>query len=454
MRIHPHDLLLQEYAATFSEDRPECLAHLLSCKDCQDRFRSLFNLSAGIPTGTVTLLDPCQPMSADYEPALKRVSRSLQGIHSTYELERAEAPRLLGELLQHPVERRPWLARNCARFHTWGLCESLLQRSQEQDFRKAIMDEGLALLALEVLECLDATRYGAEAIEDLRARAWTYIANSRRVKADLRGSEEAFALAFASLKRGRMDPMERAEIFDFKASLLRAQRRLGKALSLLRRAAKIFLDLGEKHQAGRVLVKMSTVHLAAGEPEMSIPLLYRALSLVDPAREPRLLLSAWHNLIDNLSESGRFMEAQKILAKARPLYRQAPQPWMQNRLKWVEGKISRGLGQQRQAEVLFLEARRGFLAADAAYDTALVSLDLASLYAEQGRMADLKRIAAEMMPIFSSRQIHREALAALAYWRQAVAAEKACLDLVTGVSSFLKRARHDPELRFERPEST
>ncbi|HEY0512500.1 MAG TPA: hypothetical protein VGH73_11380, partial [Thermoanaerobaculia bacterium] len=68
------------------------------------------------------------------------------------------------------------------------------------------------------------------------------------------------------------------------------------------------------------------------------------------------------------------------------------------------------------------------------------------------RMAELKRVAEEMVPIFSSRQIHREALAALAYWRQAVEAEQACANLVAGIASFLKRARHDPELRFQRPE--
>jgi hypothetical protein len=57
-----------------------------------------------------------------------------------------------------------------------------------------------------------------------------------------------------------------------------------------------------------------------------------------------------------------------------------------------------------------------------------------------------------MIPIFSSRQIHREALAALDYWRQAVEAEQACAALVAGVASFLKKARHNPELRFQRPE--
>jgi len=117
----------------------------------------------------------------------------------------------------------------------------------------------------------------------------------------------------------------------------------------------------------------------------------------------------------------------------------------------VEGKIARGLGQHQDAEVLLLKARDGFLAEDAAFDTALVSLELASLYAEQGRVTEVKRIAEEMMPIFSSRQIHREALTALAFWKQAVDAERAGAELVNGVAAFLKRSRHDPELRFQQP---
>jgi hypothetical protein len=67
-------------------------------------------------------------------------------------------------------------------------------------------------------------------------------------------------------------------------------------------------------------------------------------------------------------------------------------------------------------------------------------------------MAELKRVAEEMVPIFSSREIHREALAALSYWRQAVETEEVCVKLVAGVAAFLKRARHNPELRFQTPE--
>jgi tetratricopeptide (TPR) repeat protein len=183
--------------------------------------------------------------------------------------------------------------------------------------------------------------------------------------------------------------------------------------------------------------------------EKGIPLIYQALDLIDPEQEPRLLLCARHNLIDALAETGRHLEAQGLYRTTRALYRSFPDAWTQNRRKWVKGKISRGLGQADQAESLFLAARDGFISEGIPYDTALVSLELAILYAEQGRTADLKRLAAEMVPIFSSLNIHREALAALAYLRQAVEAERASVELVASVAAYLRRAQHDPALRFQ-----
>lgn len=66
-------------------------------------------------------------------------------------------------------------------------------------------------------------------------------------------------------------------------------------------------------------------------------------------------------------------------------------------------------------------------------------------------MADLKRLAEEMVPIFSSLHIHREALAALAFLRQAVETEQVSLELVRDVAAYLRRAQHDPVLRFQEP---
>ncbi len=169
-------------------------------------------------------------------------------------------------------------------------------------------------------------------------------------------------------------------------------------------------------------------------------------------QEPRLRLCAQHNLIDYLTLSGRFEEAREAYRETRPLYRDFAEPWVQNRRKWVRGRILRGLGRPAPAESLLLAARDGFLAEGIPYDTALVSLEIATLYAEQGRTTELKGLAAGMVPIFSSLNIHREALAALAFLTQAIEAEAAGLELLNAVTDYLRRAAHEPDLRFQTPE--
>jgi tetratricopeptide (TPR) repeat protein len=455
VRIHPHDLLLQEPASACPEVRAKCLKHLAKCSKCQDKLRWLLHLRPTPLASKVLPFERRQALPTGYDPLLANASRSLAPVEGAYARERAEAPGLYAELMQVPAGRRTLLVRNCPRFQTWGLCERLLHESQEQNFQDPALGESLALLAVEVLDYLDGPTYGTAPVDDLRARAWAYVANSRRVRSDLQGAEEAFDFAFSFLRLGTGDSMEKALVLDLKASLLMKQGRLPEALRLLRRSMIIFLEFGETHRAGRALVRTSSAHSLAGEPQKGIALLYRALDLIDPTREPRLRLIAWHNLIDNLTETGQFMAAQKLLVKAKPLYQKFPQPWFLNPRKWIEGKIARGLGQIDQAEILLLEARDGFLLMDAVFDTALVSLELAALYAEQGRMAELKCLAEQIVQFFSSRQVHREALAALDYWQQAVEAEQACAataTLIAGIASFLRQAEHNPNLRFQRPE--
>jgi len=223
-------------------------------------------------------------------------------------------------------------------------------------------------------------------------------------------------------------------------------------MSLLKRAHTIFLAAGDRHRAGRALINMATILHDSGSPEQGIPVLYKALELIDPLQEPRLLICVWHNLIDDLAEAGRAMEARRLFREARKLYLRFPEAVTQNRRTWVAGKIARGLGQDKEAENLFLEAHASFLQEGLPYEMALVSLDLAALYTKHGRTEEVKRLAAEIVSVFSSRQVHREAFAALAFWKQAVETETAqregIADVVADVASFLKRAQYDPELRF------
>jgi tetratricopeptide (TPR) repeat protein len=370
-------------------------------------------------------------------------TKRLHEIQTTYIRERSEAQRLIIELRRHPRERQLVLVRNHPRFQTWGVLEGLLEESRKETLGNPDRGEELALLAAAVAEHLDSSRYGGEAIEDLKARSWAYIGNARRIRFELREAEEAFDRSLVHLRRGTREPWERAVWMDLKASLLRAQRRFDDSKRLLKRALVLFLAVGDRHRAGRVLINMDNVLHREGRPEDGIPFLYKALELIDPEQEPHVLFMATHNLIDDLAEAGRYMEAQRLLIHSRPLYQRFDQPFVRYRCRWTEAKIARGFGQMKKAEAFLETARAGFLEYEATFEGALVSLELAGLYAEQGKTAEMKRLAEEMVSIFSSRQIHREALAALALWKQAVDAEEACAELAALVAAEIKHARYE-----------
>jgi tetratricopeptide (TPR) repeat protein len=423
---------------------PRVLQHLSGCVRCRSRLVDSPRLHDPVP---VVPFRPARSVSYDaaFERSLSFVARRIHLL----ERERDEAPGLFAELMERTDEQREILLRNSQRFRTWGLLELAVERSLEKSIQDAEHGEELGRLALRIADLLDEARYGADQLADLRARAWAYVGNARRIRSDLQGAEEAFRQALSHLQRGTGDLFEQAILLDLQASLRRSQRRFDIALKLLRKAIALFLEIGDGHRAGRSLVNLSTVLLYAGRAGESIPVLHRALELMAPAREPRLLMIAKHNLIFVLTDLSRFLEAQRIYRETRPLYCRFPDAWTQNRRHWVEGRIARGLGQPEKAETLFLAARDGFLDEGIPYDTALISLEIALLYAEQGRTAELKRLAAEMVPIFASRHIHREALAALAFFRQAVEAERAGVEVVEKIAAYVRKARHTPDLRFQ-----
>ena len=437
MKIHPSEAMLEDILQRVGEERRETLFHVLHCSYCQSRFHYLPRMA-----------EPAEEGGGEYEAAFQAGLEMIVSRVPLFEKERAEAPALMVELMEQDAERWEDLLRRSPRFQTWGLLDLLIERSWETAVRDPLYSEELGRLALALSESLEPSLYGEPLIEDLRARAWAFIGNSRRIRSDLQGAAQAFGNAAVHLVKGTGDRQEEAVVLDLVSSLKRDQRQFKEAEDLLRQAVSIFLQLGDRHRAGRSLVKLSTVYEHSSRPELSIPVLYQALDLIDSSEHPRLYLCARHNLATNLADSGQFSEAWRLYQQTRQLYRDFAEPWVQNRRKWVRAKIVWGLGHAQHAEKLFLSARDGFVAEGIPYDTALISLELATLYAEQGRTAELKRLAEEMVPIFASRQIHREALAALAFFRQAVEAEAASVEVVGRVASFLKRAQNDPALRF------
>ena len=371
MQVHPNDASLQETLGPARTNTDPVRLHLSRCARCRERLSSLM-LSGVFGRGSAKL--------DDYGPVLERSFEKLQAREAALERERSEAPRLLSRLLGLPSGQRRLLFQNSRHFRSWGLFELLIRTGREETFSDPRRAEEILELALEVSRHLDASFYGREIIEDMRARTWGYIANARRARMDLQASEEAFRVAFQHLLRGTDDPLERAVLFDLQASLRRHQRQFDEAIHLSSRAIYVFRNAGDEHRMGRALVNQSIAHAYRGDHHQAISLLNQAFPLIDRDREPPLMLYALNNLIDDLAMAGRFLEAQRLLVRAHPLYERFSSPVVESRRLWVEAKIAHGLGHRDRALSLLVAARERIASSSWSFDAILLSRYMDSLH--------------------------------------------------------------------------
>ncbi|HEX4964059.1 MAG TPA: tetratricopeptide repeat protein [Thermoanaerobaculia bacterium] len=380
----------------------------------------------------------------NYTPAFDRAEEGVrrQFARLVEELEAATA--LAVDLLAEPeAGRRELLCQ--PRFQALGLCDLLLERCREAWTEEPTRAVKLAALAVEVSTLLDAAHYSAELVEDASARAWAHLGNACRIGSDLRRAEEALTIAWQHHREAGEDAYTEAEILSFEGSLRNSQGQFDEAVRLFDRALTIYREGRDRHREGRTLLKKGMAFGYGGRLKEAIRLTRRGLAAIDAAEEPRLEVAARHNLIVYLHESGDSRQALRTLERSRGLYDVLGEPLHRVRLRWLEGRIDRDLGRLDEAEAALGEARAAFLDRGIAFDAALVSLDLAMVHARRGNTGEVQRLAAEMLPIFESRDVHSETLAVLVLLRQAVETEKVTLEVLEQLAGQLRRGQERRE---------
>ncbi|MFY9819941.1 MAG: tetratricopeptide repeat protein [Thermoanaerobaculia bacterium] len=323
---------------------------------------------------------------------------------------------LYRELLDHRAVEGLFQIHSTRRYASLALCELLLRKSRELAVTAPEQARRAMDLAAVAAEQLDLDLYGAPVVQDARASAWAYLNGSQRVAADLRSAEISMTTAGRLLAAGTgWPPRARAELLTLQASLRAYGGRFEEALGLLNQAATIYRREGDRHLLGRTLLKKGTVIGNAGRPDLAVRLIRHCMDLIDPPREPRLMVCATHNFIWFLNESGRAGDAAASLQSARRLYRQAGDRQHLGRLRWLEGKLAPGLD---GAEGALSEARDELAREGLSYEAALAAMDLALLYAGESKGAAMRRLADQMLPLFRSGAMVRETLVALLSFRK------------------------------------
>jgi tetratricopeptide (TPR) repeat protein len=332
------------------------------------------------------------------------------------------------------------------RYWTWALAERLCEESVRAAAHRADEAVELARLAVRVAEL-------APGSETWRSRllgfVWPFVANARRVQGDLPGAEEAFSRADRLWEAGApADPglLDGTRRLDLKASLRSYQGQFDEALLLLDQALQA---TGSAEARGRLLIQKATNLKLKGEHEPAIAILRQAEALIAGSRDPRLSWMVRFTLATNLNQLGRHGEAKALLPGVRKLAVELANELDLIRVLWLDAEIATGLRRREEAISALEQVRRYFTTAEIAYDAALASLELAILYLEEGRTAEVGRLAEEMFWIFKAQGVHQEALAAIRLFCEAVKREEVTAEMARHIVDYLGKARHRPELRFE-----
>jgi hypothetical protein len=429
--------------------KPDALERMLSLDRSEDQNRNLLHQIAVCPECRKVGGYLLELHSADLLPATFGV------VDLALARSRAAAPQLWKRLSSYPQATRLGLVRASRSFASWGLCELLCREAERMGSHEVTQALEVAELAVLIGDSIEDDEPAEDRwLYQLRAYAWAHLANARRIAGDLTHAEADFAMADSWWEAGEVEVGDALGFGPFllkvKASLRTAQRRFPEALALLDRAFELYTegspDQRDRHAAGRILIQKAFTAAEMQDLESAVTLLQDAEGYIDVGREPRLALCQRHNLVDNLNRLQRYAEARALLPSVKALSREIGNALDQVRLRWVEARIDAGTGDREAARAGLVEVRREFLAREMSYDAALVSLELALLSIEEGRTAEVKALAEEMVLLFQSLEVQPEALASLAMFQKAAALESATAASVRQILALLEKSHSAPLL--------
>jgi tetratricopeptide (TPR) repeat protein len=418
----------------------QVLRHLLHCPDCQRRLGPL-GMTAFRRSPRFELAD-----NSVYDAVLDRAFGKVAGELARAEKEKARRERILAAARQ---DRRGIVGAldHDDELPSRSVVEVLLELSYEARYRDPGEMLQLAFAAEYASRNLDA-QYLPALIADLQARALAELGNAYRVNDDFDAAEDAFARAGDRFDEGSGDALLLARLLDLQASLRSAQRRLPEAIELLKSLVVLYEQIGERHLAGRALIKTGINTYYTGRPREAVAFLRTGLEMIDPVRDPKLVLTGQQNLLHVLVDAGELQEARQLLLESDLRRKLAAEPLNLLRLRWTEGKIHAGQDKHWRAEAIFREVRDGFLEHEMEYDAALVGLELIEVRLRMGRRADVAELALEILETFEDLGVEVEALRAMRYLVEACRDDLATPGMAARVRSFLRPLDPEPRLQL------
>jgi tetratricopeptide (TPR) repeat protein len=280
------------------------------------------------------------------------------------------------------------------------------------------------------------------------------VANALRVGTDFDAADAELARAWERFRAGDSSEPEilpEGRLHNLEASLRREQRRFPEALQCVERS--FALCGGRPAAAAHILLKKEHIFDAMGDTRGALSALEEAAPFVEAASDSDLLLRFRFKVVNNLCALERYDEAARRLPEVREMAIEQGKELDLIRVAWLAARVDAGQGRSEEAIAGLKEVLHDFRAHNLPYEAALASLDLAVILLQSRRTAEVEALALTMAWIFKAKGIAREALVALAVFRDAARQEIATVELTRQVIAEVEKVRRSapPKRERERP---
>lgn len=386
--------------------------HLLrGCATCQKNLQTLrrelqpsFRVSRSPGSADAEPTAPC------YDAVFARVEKTLSLFLSNGQAAEEPPGSLLAELAPLP-------AGELGRLRSSGpilpfLIKWLIARSHAARFDDPDKMLQWALMARLAAESCTAPEAGsATRLSDLRARAWTQLGNSLRVKGFFLPAQQAITTAQHHLEAGTGDLSLRSWVLLLTACLSVVNGGSATAVDLAEQARRMSGAIGATIEEANSFLIESNAWYSAGDPDKAAYILWNVLPRPDFRLDSEWLYLARHNLVSWSLHAGQLRQALIILRQIRGGPEQMKNPLLLLRSLWAQGELLAKLGHLEAAEAALRRAHRGFLQKGIPRAIAPLCVQLVTLNRETGNGDRGETILAESLAALERLHAEPDALA-------------------------------------------
>jgi tetratricopeptide (TPR) repeat protein len=418
-------------------------AHVASCAACSGSldFYRLLNAE----------MKDAESWRIEEEVRTRRGARVIADFAARIETEDAAAPALIDELRER-LERDPNAdIASDPRFLTGGVVRALERLGREQTLIDRSLAELFARVGCILAEALPDDYYPANAVFDLRGRAWVLHSSACT-------NIDRFDEALEDADRGERAYGHLADPGSGLASVKLARalvyvrlNRSSEGLPLAKSAADEYERRGERYKyAGALDVIAALLHMA-GESVAALKIHADLLEAADELHDVDLRAGTLYNIGLLRRKIGDLEESGKYLLGALHLYEGLGQKAGVAYCRWSIGLLALARADFIEAEKVLRAAIDALRAAGPESSLADAKLDLAEALLMLGRPQEIETLCREAEACYAKLGYVDGRLAAARFLRNAAANQMLRREDVQHVRTYLEESRDRPETPFAPP---